>query len=221
MNIFIVGGKEEVYFLTKSFLSKGHQLTIINSDKEFSRKISRQFKVNVVIGDGSKPYMLEQSGIIYADIIIALTANDSDNLVICQIASKMYGVARTIAVVNDPNNVSIFKKLGVDTVISTTDIISAIIEQRAVVDDIRNLASIAEDRIVMVEVEVTSDHPAAGKMLSELAFPDMAIIGCVLRQDQTIIPNGKTVIQAEDHLIVIVDPKSQAEVLRIIRGKID
>lgn len=221
MNVFIVGGKKEVYFLIKAFISKGHQITIINQDETFCKKISRSFKVTVVHGDGSKPYMLEESGIIYADMIIALTENDPDNLVICQSAEKIYGIKRTVAVVSDPENIDIFKKLGVDTVISTTYAISSIIEQRAVVDDIQNLMPIADNRIALMEVEVMVDHPVNGMAIHEIAFPDDAIISCILRADQVIIPKGNTMIEAKDRLIIMSNPKVQSDVLQVMRGKVE
>ena len=83
-------GTKEVYFLTKAFISKGYHITIINQDQEFCKKMSRNFKATVVVGDGSKPYMLEESGIAYADMVIALTEHDPGNLVICQIANKIF-----------------------------------------------------------------------------------------------------------------------------------
>jgi len=221
VNVFIVGGKKEVYFLIKAFISKGHQITIINQDETFCKKISRTFKATVVYGDGSKPYMMEEAGVMYADMIIALTDNDPDNLVICQIAEKIYGIKRTVAIVNDPENITIFKKLGVDTVISTTDAISSIIEQRAVVDDIQNLMPIADNRIALMEVEIMSQHPVTGMAIHELTFPEAAIISCILREEQAIIPKGNTVIMEKDRLIIMSDPKVQSDVLKVLRGKVE
>jgi len=221
MNIFIIGGNKEVYFLTKAFISKGYHITIINQDQEFCKKMSRNFKATVVVGDGSKPYMLEESGIAYADMVIALTEYDPDNLVICQIANKIYGISRTFAVVNDPENIDIFKALGVDTVISTSFIISLLIEQRAVVDDIQNLIPIGEGRVALMEVDVDKTHPIVNRMIKDIPFPDDAIVSCILRDNNAFIAKGNTIIEVNDRLIIMSDPKVQSDVLKLIRGRID
>lgn len=221
MNIFIIGGKIEVYFLSKSFLSKGYQVTIINQDEAFSKKISRNLKVTAVVGDGSKPYVLEEAGIAYADMVIALRENDSDNLVICQIANKIYGIKRTFAVVNDPQNIDIFKKLGVDTVISTSFIISSLIEQRAVTQDIQNLMPIGEGQIALMEVDIDASHPVVDKMIKDISFPSDAIVSCILRGDKAIIPKGNTMVLSQDRLVIMSQPEVQSEVLKIIRGRVD
>lgn len=221
MKIFIIGGGREVYFLIKAFISKGYDLTVINQDADFCKKLSRSFKATVVVGDGSKPFMLEESGIAHADMVIALTNNDPDNLVICQIADKIYGIRKTFAIVNNPENIEIFKKLGVDTVISTTYIISSLIEQRAVVDDIQNLTSIGNGKVAFMEVDVAADHPITGKAIHETEFPADAIICCILREEGVIIPKGFTVIRENDRLVIMSKPEVQTDVLMLIRGKVD
>lgn len=221
MNIFIIGGKIEVYFLSKAFLSKGYQITIINQDEHFCKKVSRNLKITAVIGDGSKPYVLEEAGIAYADMVIALRENDPDNLVICQIANKIYGIKRTFAVVNDPQNIEIFKKLGVDTVISTSYIISSLIEQRASAQDIQNLMPIGEGQIALMEVDIDSSHPVTNMMIKDILFPNDAIVSCILREDKAIIPKGNTTILAKDRLVIMSQPEVQSEVLNILRGRVD
>lgn len=221
MRIFIIGGGREVYFLTKAFISKGHQLTIINQDEEFCRKISRNFKVTVVVGDGSKPFMLGEADIEYADLVIALTENDPDNLVICQIANKIYGIAKTFAIVNDPENIKTFKSLGVETVVSNTTLISNMIEQRAVIDDIQNMTEIGDGKVAYMEVDVAADHPVVDKMLKDIDFPTDAIICCIIRGEEAIIPKGSTSIKENDRLLIMSKPELQSDVLKHIRGKVD
>lgn len=221
MTIFIIGGKKEVYFLTKSFLSKGYQVTIINQEEAFCKKISRNLKVTAVVGDGSKPYVLEEAGIAYADMVIALRETDPDNLVVCQIANKIYGIEKTFAVVNDPQNIDVFKKLGVDTVICTSFIISSLIEQRAVTQDIRNLTPIGEGQIALMEVDIDASHPVVNKMIKEIPFPSDAIVSCILRADKALIPKGNTIILEKDRLVIMSQPQVQSEVLKIIRGRVD
>ncbi|MFO7929087.1 MAG: TrkA family potassium uptake protein, partial [Candidatus Humimicrobiaceae bacterium] len=125
MNIIIVGGGKKIHFLTKSFISKGHNVTVINDDREFCRKLAKRYSAKIVNGNGTKPYILEDAEVTAADLVITLTPKDQDNLVICQLASKLFGVEKTLALVNDPENIEVFDKLGVDTTISTPGIISS------------------------------------------------------------------------------------------------
>ena len=221
MKIIIVGGGNNVYFLTKIFISKGYNVTIINSDKEECVKLARIYNIVTVNGDATKPYILEDAGVAYTDLVIALTSKDQSNLVICQLAEKIFKVSRTFAVVNDPNNVDIFKELGVDTVISTTDIISSLIEQRISIEDIINLIPMEEGKVINLEVEILEDSPVINNKLKDLSMPEDSTIGCIIRNDKPVIPNGDTIILLNDKLIIICLPKVQSNVLKSITGRIE
>ncbi|SKC69298.1 potassium channel family protein [Maledivibacter halophilus] len=221
MNIIIVGGGKEVHFLAKSFISKGYNVTIVNNDEEYCKKLARMHRADIVYGDGTKPYILEDAGVAYSDMVIALTPKDPDNLVICQIAEKIYKVKRTFAIVNDPKNIEIFKKLGVDTVISTSNIISSLIEQKVSIDDINNLIPIEEGKLAIMEIEMNKEYPIISKKLSEISLPKDSIVGCIIRNNTAIIPRGDTDIKEEDKLIILSLPMVQSDVLKTIRGRVD
>ncbi|MGF7059009.1 potassium channel family protein [Brassicibacter mesophilus] len=222
MNIIIVGGGKEVHFLTKSFVSKGYNVTIVNSDEEYCRKLARiHSRANIVHGDGTKPYILEDAGAAYSNIVIALTPKDADNLVVCQVSEMIFKVKKTFAIVNDPKNIQIFKRLGVDTVVSTANIISSLIEQKISVDDITNLIPIEEGKVAIMEIEINDSFPILGQKLSEIELPKDSIVGCIIRSGNAVIPRGNTVIMNEDKLIILSLPVVQSETLRIIRGRID
>lgn len=219
MNIIIAGGRKEIHFLIKNFTSKGHHVTLINNDEEYCKNFARiHEKIDVVLGDASMPNVLEDAGAVYANLVIALTQYDPDNLVICQIAKAMYGVKRTVAVVNDPKNVSIFKKLGIDTVISTVNIVSSIIEQKISVEEITNLVPLAEGKVSITEVVITKNSPVLNKTLAEINIPYSAVIGCIIRNEEGIIPRGNTVVMEKDRLITLCLPEAQSEMLNIFIG---
>lgn len=222
MNIIIVGGGKEVHFLTKSFISKGYNVTIVNKNEDYCKKLARiHEKAKIVYGDGTKPYILEDAGAAYSQMVIALTPKDPDNLVICQVAEKMFKVRKTFAIVNDPKNIDIFKQLGVDTVISTADIISSLIEQKISIDDITNLIPIEEGKVAIMEMEINEDYPVIGKKLSDVNIPKDAVVGCIIRNGGAVIPRGNTIINENDKLIILSIPKVQSDVLRILRGRVD
>jgi trk system potassium uptake protein len=218
MKIIIVGGGMKVHFLAKSFISKGYDITIINEDIEYCKKLSRNHQANVVNGDGSLPEILEDAGIEYTDAVIAVTPDDPTNLVICQLASKLYEVPKTLSIANDPNNIGIFKKLGVNTVISTADIISSLIEQRVLIDDLIELMPIEGGKVSMMELEMHPGYPAVGKRMLDLNFPEGAIVSCILRGDDVIIPFGKTTVQEHDRLIILYKPPVQPKVFKALSG---
>ncbi|MDY7016119.1 MAG: NAD-binding protein, partial [Cyanobacteriota bacterium] len=109
MRVIIVGDSKLVYFLAKQFIGKGDRVTLIASDRETAIDFSRQLKATVTVGDASDPEILEQVGAMGADVLVALTPEDPDNLIACQIAQKQYGVSQTVALVNDPENKPIFE----------------------------------------------------------------------------------------------------------------
>ena len=219
MNLIIAGGRKEIHFLIKNFTSKGHHVTLINNDEEYCKNFARiHEKIDVVLGDASMPNVLEDAGAVYANLVIALTQYDPDNLVICQIAKAMYGVKRTVAVVNDPKNISIFKKLGIDTVISTVNIVSSIIEQKISVEEITNLVPLAEGKVSITEVVITKNSPVLNKTLAEINIPYSAVIGCIIRNEEGIIPRGNTVVMEKDRLITLCLPEAQSEMLNIFIG---
>lgn len=222
MQIILVGGGKEIHYLTKSFIDKGNKVTIVNNNKEYCRELARQHAAAMIVhGDGTKPFILKDAGADYANMLIALTQKDQDNLVICQIAQKRFKVKKTAAVVNNPENIKTFKKLGIDIVISTTNIISSIIEQRIALEDITNIVPIEEGDVSIIEVEVGEGYPVVGKMLSQIDIPKDSLIGCIVRDKKSLIPRGDTVIHKNDKLVLITLTEAQSDVLKIVRGRID
>ena len=162
---------------------------------------------------------MEDAEIRYADIVLALTPKDSDNLIICQTADKVFNIKKTFSLVNDPKNVELFKKLGVETVISTSLIISAIIEQKVSVDDINTLFSLDEGNITVMEIEINETDPATRKILKELKMPEDSIISYIIRKNgEKIIPRVETMITGGDNLIILSLPIVQSKVLKVLKG---
>ncbi|MGL6065387.1 MAG: potassium channel family protein [Fusobacteriaceae bacterium] len=220
MNIVITGDRNEIYFLIKSFIEKGHNLTYINKDSEICRKISRIYEeCNVLCGDPTNPNILEEAELYSADLLIASGEHDPDNLIVCQIAKKLYSTEKTLAIVNDPNNINIFKILGVDIVVSTTNTIFSIIEKKLSVEEINNIINMEEQKVSIVEILINENNSVIGKKILALELPKSSLIGCILRKEKAIIPRGDTVIEAFDKLVVITLDDVKKTVLEMLSNR--
>lgn len=218
MNVLIVGGGKPVYFLCRTFLAKGHQVTLINRDAEDCVRMARRLRVTVVRGDGSDPALLEEAGVHAADAVLAVTPNDQDNLAVCQLAAIQYGVPRALALVNDPDNEKVFRKLGVSA-FSTARTIASLIEQRTDLDEITNLIPLGEGKVNITEVRLQPTAPVVGKTLRDLSLPADSLIAVVLRNGEAIVPRGDTQLRAGDQLVLITLPANHGPVLRAITGE--
>ena len=216
MKIILIGGSKLSYFLAKQFASKNYYTTIINDNYDEAKILSRSLKATVLHGQGSDPHTLAKAGAYQADVVLSLTTQDEDNLIACQIAQKEYGVPRTIALVNDPENQPIFEKLGITVAFSATQIIASLIEQQNASSDIQNLLPIAEGKVNVTEIALAADNPVVGKTIDELQLPDGTLIACILRQGEVIVPSGENSLQALDRLIVIGQPESYGQLMRLL-----
>jgi trk system potassium uptake protein TrkA len=218
MRVILVGGGPTVYFLARQFCRKQYHVTVINRNVDECREISDRIDALVVHGDGSSSPILEDAGARRADVVLALTHHDQDNLVICQTAQRMFGVPRTIALVNDPENEAIFHRLGVTIAFSATRVIANLLEEQTDFDEITSLIALDEGRITVGEVIIRADAPAAQKSIAELGLPVGVLIGSVIRGDEFIIPGGATHLQPGDRLILISRPEQHEDALRILVG---
>lgn len=216
MRIVIVGGYNKADFLIDSLLKKNHKLVVVNEDKDYSEYLSMKYDISVVCGDPCKQYLLEEAEIDDFDILISLMEKDQDNFAICQTAKKIYNIKKVVCIVTDPKNVDIFKKLGLNTVISATYSISKLIEQASTIESLMNTLALENEKIIMSEILIDKNYLSVGKKLAEIVFPENAIISCILRNNSMIVPNGNTVIEFGDKLFIISTPENQKEALNSI-----
>jgi len=217
MRVLIVGAGKTLYFLCRNFTAKGYEVVIINRDRDECVQLTRQLTATVVWGDGSDSTILKEAGAMGAQVVLAITPNDQDNLIICQLASIQFGVPRAIALANDPENVEIFEKLGVSS-FSTTHIIGSLIEQRASLEQIINLLPVGEGRVNVTEIILEVNSPVAGKLLKDIVLPENALVAVVMRDKQPIVPRGATQLLADDRLVLITLPEYHGTVLKAFTG---
>jgi trk system potassium uptake protein TrkA len=219
MRIVIIGGFRKAKFLATSLIKKGHNVTVINSNRERCDELAEIEKLHVFYGDGSRPFVLEDANVYGADIAIALSKSDPANLVICELCKKRFDVRKTVALVSDPSKTEFFYKMGVDSVVSAITTISGIIEHQALADEIQTLVPVGEGKIKISQFAIPEDAICIGRSLSEIALPKDVVIGCILRGNKSVIPRGDTVILPEDQLIIIASDEHRDAARKILTKK--
>jgi len=203
MNIIIVGGGKIGYYLVKTLKPNKHKITIIERDTEYCRKIANELDVAVVRGDGTDINVLEDCGVAGADVFIAVTGQDENNLIACQLAKKNFHVKRTIARVNNPKNIVVFEKLGVDLAMSSTSLFAELIEKEIDYDGVRTMIKLQRGDMVIVEFTVNSHSEGCGKKIKDMLLPTESVLISLIRGETSYIPNGHTVVRDGDTLFAM------------------
>lgn len=220
MRMILIGGSNAVYFLARQFVEK-HHVTIINRDPARSKELAHKTKATVVLGDGTDIDRLNEAGARRADVLLALTPRDADNLIACQIAKQMYGVPRVMAMVNDPQNEDVFRRLGVDEVFSITRVLANIIEQQTIFQEITELVPLAAGKINITDIRLDECSPAVGQTLSELQLTENSLIAAIIRNEHLVVPRGNTRLEINDHLVLVTDPNDGRPDIQLLCGHDD
>lgn len=213
MYIIIVGGGKVGYYLAKTLLPNKHKVVIIEPVKEMCEKVANELNIPVCHGDGTTIDILTELDTSRADFFIAVTGRDEDNLIACQLAKRKFGVKRAIARVNNPKNIQVFEKLGVDMAVSSTSIIADLIEQEVDYTGMKTLMKLKSGKIVLSEIIISPESGVCGKSLKDMDLPRDCILVSVIRDEEVIIPNGFTVLQASD-LVIAVSSQNDQQKLR-------
>lgn len=218
MYMIVVGGGKVGYYLTKTLIFEGYEVLLIEKNPDKCDIFRQRFGAVVITGDGAEASTLESAGAARADVVIAVTGDDEDNLVICQVAKKRFGVERVIARVNNPKNEDVFKRLGVDVTVSQTNVILSLIEQQIPERHFLHLMSLKHAQIAIVEASVSSSSPIAGRTLSEIQLPQDCVFSAITRGAEVIVPTGQTVIQAGDEVIAVTRISSEDALRKLLVG---
>jgi len=219
MYIIIVGGGEVGYYLSKGLLDEGHEILVVEKDAARSQFIIDKLGSVCVRGDGCEAATLAQVGTGRADMLIAVTDDDEDNLVACQVAKHKFNVPRTIARITNPKNEAIFKKLGIDVTISSTNIILEYIEEEVPTHPLTHLRTIRDKGLEIVEVRIPDDSTTVGKAVKEISLPPESILSLLIRKGQKPqVFTADTTLQAEDQIIAVTTPESEEALRAALRG---
>ena len=205
MKTIIIGGGKIGYYLFKTLKERGYKVTIIERDKETCMKIAEDFNADVIWGDGTNLEVLKDAGIEEAEIIAAVTGTDEENLVICQIAKLSFNSKRTIARVNNPKNTTMFKNLGIDNTVCSTEVIANLIEYAFDKDDYRIISTLERGSMVLAELLIKENNLWCNKRVKDLILPEECVFVSVLRGESVIYPRGDTQILPNDKVVIITN----------------
>ena len=203
MFVLVIGGGKVGYYLTKELIGSGHEVVLMEKDKQRANQITDEIGSIVIAHDGCEGKYLAEAGANRADIVAAVTGDDEDNLVICQMAKHHFDVPRTIARVNNPKNEALFKHLGVDELISPTRMILGSIEQDIPVHELLHLGALGEGELELIEAHLQLGSPAIGRAPKDLMMPEGCSLFAVIRDGVATALRPETILAEGDKVIAI------------------
>jgi len=204
--VIIAGAGKVGWNLARELIGRDHEVTLLEGDRRRYLVVEQELEHAIQYGDATELWVLDRAGIARADLVIAVTGDDEDNVLICQMAKEKYGVERIVARVNNPRNLAWFKLLGIQPAISATDLILRLIEHEVPQYGLVHLLDLEEDRLEIIELGVGEKAPAAGKRVDEVNMPQGSLIISVLRASGGFVPSADTVIEPGDEVLVVLDP---------------
>jgi trk system potassium uptake protein TrkA len=219
MRIIVVGGGRVGSYLVKELRSQNHVVSLVEKEKAICEQIAAAQDVLVINGDGCELSYLEDAGLECADVVAAVTGDDEDNLIICQLAKDFGKVERTVARVNDPKNTHTFVEIGVDVAVDSTAIIAKIIEEEVSMEDLATLMTFKRGKLAIVRVDLASDSPCVNKKVMEIKLPENTVLVSIIRGEQVIVPRGDTPLKEKDDIIAITNVGQEQALLDTLIGK--
>ena len=215
MKIIIVGASQHGYYLSKNLLEAGHDVRLIDSDKAKCERIANDFNVPVFCGDGTSIETLAAAGAGKAEVLIAVTKRDEDNLIACEIGKKQFGIKRTISRSNNSKNIPLMKRLGIDTVLDSTQIMTDIIEHEIDGSQVKFIADINNSDAIIGEYTIPDKWSSSGKKIMELNIPSECVLIYIMRGGMLLIPRGSTVIMPGDNIVALTTGQSAKQLKKI------
>lgn len=214
MYLILVGGGNVGIQLARRLIARGHEVLLLEKDGRQAQRLAQQIgDEHVMVGDGCEFVTQRQAGFGRADVVVAVTGEDEDNLVVCQLAKTEWQVDRVLARVNDPDHESTFKSVGIDDTVSATAIIFSLLEQQISPDEMIPVGALARGNIEVVETQLSRRSPVVGKAVRELQLPLHTNFVWLLRGNEGRVVDGNTTLEAEDTVVALV-PREQAGELR-------
>jgi trk/ktr system potassium uptake protein len=214
--VIVAGGGKVGFYLSQNLLAQGHEVLLIERNSERVTEINESLGAVAMAGDAAEAATLVAAGAPRADVVIAVTGEDEDNLVICQVAREKFHVGRTIARVNNPKNENLFRMLGVDVTVSQTNHILSLIEQAIPEQSFVHLLSLRHEDIAIVDAKVSETSAVSHRAIAEIELPANTAIAAIARGPQLIVPNAATELLPGDDVIAVAHRDQEDELRRLL-----
>jgi trk system potassium uptake protein TrkA len=218
MFVLVVGGGKVGYYLVRELAESGHEVVLMEKDRARAEAISEEIGSIVVAKDGCEGVYLGEAGANRADSVVAVTGDDEDNLVICQMAKHHFSVPRTVARVNNPLNEALFRHLGVDEIVSPTRMILGSIEQDIPVHELLHLAPLSRD-FELIEAQLPEGSPAIGRNPRDIELPDGCSLVAIVRDQEAYAIRADTVFRPGDRVIVTGRDETEPDIRLALIGE--
>lgn len=218
MKSIIVGGGKIGYFLLKLLKERGYDVALIEKDEDACRKIAEDIDAEIICGDATLPDVLRDAGIENAEIVAAVTGKDEENLVICEIAKSEFQIKKSIARVNNPKNVVMFKKLGVDQIVCSTQVIANLVEYEFDKDVCKIIHTFERGAMILIEIQIEEGSRWMDCFVRDLNLPAECVIASLIRDEKVIYPRGDTQILKNDHILMITNHATLPEIKKRLQG---
>lgn len=206
-------------FLARKLTEKGNAVAVIEKNERTCRELASSLDIMVVHGDACDFRFQEEAQVDRADVFAAVTGDDDDNLVACQLARVSFNVPRTVARVNNPKNERIFQMMGIDA-ISSTSVISELIERKTSLGEIITLYTMKKGNLAIVEVDIPEEgSDACCKPVRELGLPKGCVLVTVVRDDEVLIPHGDDVLRPGDSVIAVTSLDKEEYLKKILTSR--
>jgi trk system potassium uptake protein len=212
MYVIIAGAGKVGWNLARELMAKDREVTLLECDHQRFTVVEEELEHAVQYGDATELWVLDRAGIQRADLVIAVTGDDEDNMLICQVAKEKYGCQRIVARVNNPRNLQHFKLLGIHPAVSATDLILRLIEHEVPEYGLVQLLALEEEHLEIIELEVGRGSSAAGRRVQDVPLPDGSLIISVLRDGTGFVPKAESMIEAGDQVLLILDPGLEGQI---------
>ena len=218
MFVIVAGGGKVGFYLGKELAEQGHEVVIIEQDRRRAEEIESELGSIVMVGDAAEATVLREAGAERAELVAAVTGDDEDNLIICQVAKVRFRSGRTIARINNPKNAEIFQRLGIDDTVSATDVVLSVIEQEIPRQHLVPLLRLRNTDVEIVEAVIREGSAIAGHRLRDIALPSSSTIAVIIRDGSPIFPKGDDAVLFGDHVIAFTTTENEARLRSALLG---
>jgi trk system potassium uptake protein len=220
MYIILIGGGKVGYHLGRTLMSEGHEILIIDKDRSRVDFITNELGSICFHGDGCEASVQAEAGAARADMVIAVTGDDEDNLVACQVAKHKFKVPRTIARTSNPKNEALFRMLGVDATVSSTKVIMEYIQQEVPTHLVTHLLTIQDRGLEIVDIKIPADSKSIGTKIKDLTLPSSSVLILIIRRDQKpLMATPEVIIQQGDQVIALTPTNTEEQIKAALKGK--